>query len=154
MLTAPTLFPPSAAPTYVILRVGPQLFALPLGCVTRALRMAACTPVPDAPAWLVGLLNLAGQSLPVLDLGRRLGQPGQTPTPAHRLLIVAGAAGPLALMVDEITEVLTPAAGLDPAPPTDGTPSVVSAALHVGADLALILDPAQLLPGEPLKAGR
>jgi chemotaxis signal transduction protein len=53
---------------------GMQL-CLPLEQVSRVLALPALQEVPDAPGQLVGLLNLGGEALPVVDLCRLLKRP-------------------------------------------------------------------------------
>lgn len=135
---------PAKAVTCVIVRVGPQGFALPLASVDRALRMAACRPVPEGPAWLVGLLDVAGVILPVVDLGSRLGLAPQTPTPAHRLLLVRGAGRLYGLMVEDVPQVAELTDPPEPLPPL----LPVTEARHLEGELIMVLDPERLLPAE------
>jgi len=51
---------------------GMQLF-IRLDQVLRVIPMLSLTPVPQAPPYLKGLMNLGGQSLPVIDLAERIG---------------------------------------------------------------------------------
>ncbi|GAB6042713.1 chemotaxis protein CheW [Endothiovibrio diazotrophicus] len=46
---------------------------LPLAEVERVLFLPATDPLPGAPRWVSGLLQLPGESLPVIDLALRLG---------------------------------------------------------------------------------
>ena len=51
------------------------LLCLPLESVHKVLAMMALQEVPDAPPHLVGLLNLAGEAVPVVDLCTLLRKP-------------------------------------------------------------------------------
>lgn len=46
--------------------------------VREVLRMVAVTPLPGAPAWLAGVVNLRGCVVPVIDLRARFGLPATT----------------------------------------------------------------------------
>lgn len=48
---------------------------MPLGHVTKVLALMALQEVPSAPQHFVGLLNLGGEAVPVIDLGRHLQRP-------------------------------------------------------------------------------
>lgn len=48
---------------------------LPLDHVTKVLALMALQEVPSAPRHFVGLLNLGGEAVPVVDLGRHLQRP-------------------------------------------------------------------------------
>lgn len=72
----------------------------------REVATRALTPVPGAPARLLGVTNLRGELLPVFDLLRALGRPAPAAAPASQL-IVLGAAGPeLAVAASSVEQVL------------------------------------------------
>jgi purine-binding chemotaxis protein CheW len=50
-----------------------QNYAVALQEVDEVLHMARIKPLPDAPDFVCGVLNLRGDLLPVMDLGVRLG---------------------------------------------------------------------------------
>ncbi|MDI1479335.1 chemotaxis protein CheW [Polyangium sp. y55x31] len=56
----------------VVCRVEETRVALPLDVVERAVPAAAMAPLPEAPPWVHGLLNLRGRALPVLDVAARI----------------------------------------------------------------------------------
>jgi len=72
----------------VSFRLGRQLYALPLDHVERALRMVVVIPVPEAPTWVLGVIDLHGRVVPVVDLRQRFGQPPKEPDLDDRLLVV------------------------------------------------------------------
>ncbi|MEO5333648.1 MAG: chemotaxis protein CheW [Magnetococcus sp. YQC-5] len=59
---------------YVLTLATPtQYVSVPLTNVVRIVPLALLKEIPDAPEWFLGLLDLEGTSLPVMDLGMRLG---------------------------------------------------------------------------------
>src|SRR5262245_21471826 len=66
--------PPSLCPLFVF-RLAEQHYALPLLTVERVLPMVAVSPLPQAPSLTLGVINLHGLVVPVLDLRRRFGLP-------------------------------------------------------------------------------
>lgn len=58
---------------YLLLTSAGVHFALPILQVREILEPSEVTRVPMAPAWFLGLANLRGQILPVIDLVGRLG---------------------------------------------------------------------------------
>ncbi len=60
---------------HLLVRVGEQICALPVGAVRRVVRALTVHPLPGARAELAGLAEFAGEPLPVLDLGRLIGAP-------------------------------------------------------------------------------
>jgi purine-binding chemotaxis protein CheW len=92
-------------PAFVVFEAASQPLAVPAADVVQVLRMAATAPVPGAPPWLRGVLNLRGMLVPVVDVASRLGRP---PRPARldaKLLVVSRGARQIALEVDAVIEV-------------------------------------------------
>ena len=56
------------ASCYLLFMTGGRHLAFPLAAVERVLRAARLSPVPDGPKTLLGMLNLGGEIIPVLDL--------------------------------------------------------------------------------------
>lgn len=75
----------------LIVRIGSQSFALPAQSVERILPMAALIPIASEDSLVVGLLNLQGTVLPVLDPRPLLGLAGVGIGPEQHLVVVSGA---------------------------------------------------------------
>ena len=45
------------------------------------------TPLPHAPAYVRGVINLRGAVLPIVDLAERLGLGAAAPTPRHVIIV-------------------------------------------------------------------
>jgi len=52
--------------------IGEELFGLDILAVQEIIRDLAITPIPDAPDFLEGVINLRGSIIPVIDLRKRL----------------------------------------------------------------------------------
>jgi len=127
---------------YVVFQLGKNEYALPLSHVERAVRMVAITPLPEAPPWLEGVINLAGKTMPVIDLQVRLGEPKKPQSINDRLLVLAD----FILHVDEVRDVLeAPVQHIDPISDElkDGLP--VEAVIREDDRLILLLDSHRLL---------
>jgi purine-binding chemotaxis protein CheW len=68
--------------------------------------MVAFTPVPYAPHSVLGIINMAGQMLPVIDLRLLFGQTGKDPELQDVLLIIQMQGQTVAIIVDEVLNVL------------------------------------------------
>ena len=106
-MIAPTRAIESAWCTFV---VADALYGVELERVQEVLRPQPITRVPLAAPALVGLLNLRGRIVPAVDLRTVLGLPPRRPgarraDQATGLVIVRGADGPVALLVDAIADV-------------------------------------------------
>jgi purine-binding chemotaxis protein CheW len=56
----------------VTFRLGQDMFAADIFSVERVLRYVAPAAVPDAPAWVAGVIEHRGKVIPVVDLRRRI----------------------------------------------------------------------------------
>lgn len=90
--------------TLVLFRIAKQRYALRLNTVERIIRAAAPTPVPETPDFVLGLINMAGQLLPVISLRRCLGLAERPIRPKDHFVIVHASRMILALVVDEVQD--------------------------------------------------
>jgi purine-binding chemotaxis protein CheW len=109
----------------VTLGLGAEIFAVPVDCVVEILAMRDLFHVPDAPAFLAGLTEVRDQTVPVIDLRRRLGLPPADISHQTRIIVleVETDAGKLVvgLIADRVIEVITLAADrIGPAPQFGG----------------------------------
>jgi len=88
------------------LRVGAEFYALDIMCIREIIRSVQIIPVPKAPAFVDGVINLRKAVVPVVDLRRRLGlQPAPKEETKRRIIICAIDGRIVGLLVDEVTEV-------------------------------------------------
>lgn len=74
-----------------------------LNHVEKVLPLMALENVPNAPAYFVGLMNLAGKSIPVIDLARRLSMTREKPYSLDvPILICMQGEKQVGLIVDEV----------------------------------------------------
>ena len=90
----------------VVFRLDRQRYALPLVAVERIVRAVEVTPLPGAPAIVLGAIDVEGRILPVLNLWRRLGLPEREIGPANQFLIAWTARRAVALVMDEAQGVI------------------------------------------------
>jgi purine-binding chemotaxis protein CheW len=136
----------------ILLRLDGREYALPLGCVVEVVRMVALAPVPDGPSHLLGLLDLRGRVVPVLDLRRRLGLAPAEPGLSTPICVAEAAGRGFGLVADAVTDVrplLGPLERLEVAPA--GSP--VAGVTHVGGRLVSLLDPERLAQAAASPAG-
>lgn len=134
---------------FVSFRLDRHRYALPLNHVERALRIVALTPVPEAPPWVAGVINLHGRVISVVDLRRRFGQQTREPHSEDRLLVVQALERKAAFMVDAVTELLeVPAHQLEPPTDTLSQSRPLAGVIRGDEGLILILDAARLLDSE------
>jgi purine-binding chemotaxis protein CheW len=97
----------SEGETYVLFRLGEEHYGLPVSSVVSIVRYEAATPVPRSPETVLGVVNLRGRVLPVIDLGRRLSGRVFEPMLTSRIVVTEGAKGAVGIAVDLASEVAT-----------------------------------------------
>ena len=94
----------SVVPRYLLVEVGGQRFAWELAQVREIVPGRAVTRLPGAPAWVLGLINLRGAVLTVVDLGGRFGLPS---TGVGTVVVIEADGRMLGVRVDAVRSVAT-----------------------------------------------
>ncbi|HUL59682.1 MAG TPA: chemotaxis protein CheW [Anaeromyxobacteraceae bacterium] len=103
-------------------RVAGEDYAVDIMRVREIIPPRPVTRVPRAVAFVEGVVRLRGEVVPVVDLRRRLGFPPEPPTRKTKLVLVRVGPSTLALVVDEVCEVLrVPRSEIRAAPPLPGS---------------------------------
>jgi len=127
----------------VVVRAGGHAYGIPVAAVVEVTRMVALAPLPAAPPWVVGVVDLRGTPVPVIDLAARLGRAARAPVLERRIVVMGDPADPVGIVVDEVS-------GVAPAgPPAVGGPTspLVRRAVRVGSEIVMVLDESALRPG-------
>lgn len=90
---------------YLIFKLGKEEFGLPVKGVKEVLRVPAISQVPNAPHYLVGLANIRGQLISVLDLSERLEIAKIEESQRQRAVIAEYNGHQVGFIVDQIHEV-------------------------------------------------
>lgn len=108
-MTATALQAAGGGNQYVTLGLGAEMFAIRIQSVSEILDMRPVAHVPGAPAFMVGLIDVRGRGVPVVDLRQKLGMPAVPPTEQTRILVLEAALGGkvevIGLLVDRVFEV-------------------------------------------------
>ena len=85
------------------------LYAVPVGRVQEILDLRPVAALPNAPRYLLGIIDLRGANIPVVDLRSLLGRPAGEDTAQSRILVVAIAHGEaratIGIKTDRVIEV-------------------------------------------------
>lgn len=95
-----------------------EVFGLPILDVREIIRMTDITPVPQAPGFVEGVINLRGQILPVVDLRKRFGIQAREVDESTRVIVVELTNSAVGLIVDSVSEVLRIPADVVAPPPS------------------------------------
>ena len=87
-------------------RIGRETFGVPISLVHEIVRVPEITSVPEAPAYVEGVINLRGKIVSIVDLRKRFGEKEITQNKKNRILVVEVEGKMVGLIVDAASEVL------------------------------------------------
>lgn len=93
-------------PHLLIFTLDRQQYALRLETVERVVRAATITPLPEAPEIVLGILDLQGQVIPVINLRKRFRLPERDISSEDQFVIARTGSLTLALVVDSAESVI------------------------------------------------
>lgn len=97
--------------------LGDNLFAVDIMRIREIIQPLKISSLPVPSTALEGVINLRGAVIPVMDLRKRFGMPPAPAGKLPKLLVIALPRLDLALVVDDVLEVITvPAADIKPPP--------------------------------------
>jgi purine-binding chemotaxis protein CheW len=85
---------------WVLFALDSGRYALPLHSIERIVRAAEYTPLPLAPAAVLGAIDVAGEVLPVFNLRNRFRLPERPIAPSDQFIIARSARRSVVLAVD------------------------------------------------------
>ena len=108
----------TTAQQFLVFRLGEQDYGLPVAAVEEVVRLPdALTPVPRAPAFVEGVMNLRGRVVPVIDQRRRFEVEPSGSGRRERVIVVTIDRMQAGFVVDGVSEVLrVPVGQLRPTP--------------------------------------
>jgi purine-binding chemotaxis protein CheW len=101
----------------VVFRLGQEEYGVPINFVKEIIRKPDITHLPNAPEFVLGVINLRGQILPILSLHERFRISGAVEGETKVVIVDYGGLT-VGMEVNEVSEVLTlPGDRISPAPP-------------------------------------
>ncbi len=135
---------------YVVFRLGAELYCVGVEAVNSVIRYEISTPVPRSPESVMGVINVRGRIIPVVDLKHRFSREKFVPGALSRIVVSETESGLVGLAVDEANEVVELMSDeLRPVP--EGVLSVDTAKAFVGVAeregaLIIVLDLEEAVP--------
>jgi len=87
-----------------------EWFGVEISGIQEVLEFRQVTKVPRTPDFMLGVINLRGKVIPVVDLGKHFDMPAKPPTLDTCIIIIHvdidGESTPLGIMADEVKEVV------------------------------------------------
>jgi len=107
MMLTPAAAAAAVAPQHILFLLGDVECALPSEAVQGVERAFDVTPVPNVVPWILGVTQMWGSIISVVDLRAFLGMPSIGVTPRSRLLAVTRREMTIGFVVDVVTEIRT-----------------------------------------------
>ncbi|TAJ70476.1 MAG: purine-binding chemotaxis protein CheW [Phenylobacterium sp.] len=90
----------------ILVEVAGHEFCIDIRSVREIRGYTASTPLPQAPEFVLGVINLRGAVMPVMDLRARLGLGRTEASGRHVIVVVHHADRPAGLLVDAVQETM------------------------------------------------
>src|SRR3712207_6774571 len=87
---------------YVVFTLDEHGYALPLSFVERIVRAVEVTPLPKAPEIVLGVINVQGRVIPVVNIRKRFRLPEREIELSDQFIIARTAKRTIALVVDAV----------------------------------------------------
>jgi purine-binding chemotaxis protein CheW len=136
---------------FVLFGIGGTEMALDVFAVQEVVRPREVTPVPRAPRFVEGVVEVRGALVPVIDLRRRMEVEPSTDDDERRIVLANVEDDRVGLIVDRVTEVLrVDETCIEPAPPLVAARAAAGFRfiLRLPERLVLVLDATGLLSSD------
>jgi Chemotaxis signal transduction protein len=138
----------------ITFEVAGQLFGLDIMAIREIRAWTPATRLPQVPPFVVGVVNLRGTVLPVIDLAARLGWPSTEATPRHAIIVVQLGGQTMGLIVEAVSDIVALADDALQPPPDTGNVDVVPflrGLAGLGDRMVMVLDLDRLGTAEHLE---
>ena len=141
---------------YLTFQLKGQTYGFSIGIVREINRMMDITPVPKTSPSLLGVMNLRGKVIPVVDLSLQLRLGEMQPTKNTCIIVTESEGGPVGVVVDVVNSVMeisdNQIEGLPTVSQSDETKFVVGLA-KIDAMVVILVDIILVLKKEILHGG-
>ena len=91
---------------WVTYHLADEVFGINVMQVQEVLRLTEIAPVPGTPSYVLGIINLRGNVVTVIDTRQRFNLPSIEPDDSARIIIIEVAGNVVGMLVDKVTEVV------------------------------------------------
>lgn len=138
---------------YLTFDLASEGYGLEIRHVIEIIGIQSVTAVPDLPEHVIGVLNLRGKVIPIIDVRRRFGLPHRDYDERTCIVVVNVNDNSVGLVVDKVSEVITiPATEIEPAPAAGHRGrSYIAGMGKIGQKVKILLDIEALIEDEELE---
>ena len=91
---------------WVTFKLSDEVYGINVMQVQEVIRLTEIAPVPGAPDYVMGIVNLRGNVVTVIDTRKRFGLFGKEPDDSTRIVIVEVDKQVIGILVDSVAEVV------------------------------------------------
>jgi purine-binding chemotaxis protein CheW len=91
----------------ITFRLAGQEYSIDVMCIREIRGWTAATQLPMAPSYVLGVINLRGHVLPIINLAARMGLSSTPPTARHAIIVVEVHRQVFGLLVDGVSDIVT-----------------------------------------------
>lgn len=137
---------------YLTFELAEEGYGLEIRHVTEIIGIQRVTKVPDMPEHVIGVLNLRGKVIPIIDVRRRFNLPSREYDDRTCIIVVDVAGRLVGLVVDKVNEVVDIAQKDIELPPATGKShgQYIQGMGKIGQQVKILLDVEILIEDEDL----
>lgn len=138
---------------WVTFRLANETYGISVTQVKEVLRISEIAPVPGAPDYVLGIINLRGNVVTVIDTRKRFGLDSVEPEDASRVVIIEVDNQVVGILVDSVAEVVDlRASAIEQAPNvgSDETSKYIQGVTSMNSELLILVDLNKFLTEEEL----
>lgn len=136
---------------WVTFRLSGETYGINVMQVQEVLRYTEIAPVPGAPHYVIGIINLRGKVVTVIDTCKRFGLPAMEVSDSTRIVIIEANQQVIGILVDSVAEVVyLKASEIEIAPNVGNEESAkfIQGVTHREGELLILVDLNKLLEEE------
>lgn len=136
---------------WVTFRLDNETYGINVMQVQEVLRVTEIAPVPGAPDYVMGIINLRGNVVTVLDTRRRFGLPSHEMDDSTRIVVIESEQTVVGILVDSVAEVVElrrSAIESSPSVGNDESSKYIEGVANHDGELLILVDINKLLSDE------
>ena len=136
---------------WVTFKLGDETYAINVMQVQEVLRVSEIAPVPGAPEFVLGIINLRGNVVTVMDARKRIHLPPKDVDDDSRIVIIEAGSQVVGMLVDCVAEVIEVRdSDIEPAPSVgnDESSKYIQGVVNRDEGLIILMDLDKLLTEE------
>lgn len=136
---------------WVTFRLAGETYGINVMQVQEVLRYSEIAPVPGAPSYVLGIINLRGSVVTVIDTRHRFGLPSGEISDHTRIVIIESEKHVVGILVDSVAEVVylrQSEIEMAPSVGNDDSTKFIQGVCHKNDELLILIELNKLLSGD------